>query len=249
MGDKVKVYEVRKTKKTDGGMAGGMPLIGDPFPKIKEVKTTHGIMKLPKAFKGKWFVLFSHPADFTPVCTTEFLEFQRHYTDFKLLNCDLIGLSVDQVSSHLKWIEWIKENFNVRIDFPVIADNGEIASKLGLIHPAKGTNTVRAVFIVDPEGILRAMIYYPQELGRNLSEIIRAVEGLRIADDEKVAIPADWPLSRRFGSNVIIPPPQSQEEIIERRQKVEAGEYACIDWWLCHKPWFKKYKTSKWKEL
>ena len=249
MGDKVKVYEVRKTKKTDGGMAEGMPLIGDPFPKIKEVKTTHGIMKLPKAFKGKWFVLFSHPADFTPVCTTEFLEFQRHYADFKLLNCELIGLSVDQVSSHLKWIEWIKENFNVRINFPVIADNGEIASKLGLIHPAKGTNTVRAVFIVDPEGILRAMIYYPQELGRNLSEIVRAVEGLRIADDEKVAIPADWPLSRRFGSNVIIPPPQSQEEIIERRQKVEAGEYACIDWWLCHKPWFKKYKTSKWKEL
>ena len=247
MGNKVKIYEVRKTKKTDG--AGGMPLIGDPFPKIKDVKTTQGIIKLPKAFKGKWFVLFSHPADFTPVCTTEFLEFQRHYVDFKLLNCELIGLSVDQVTSHLKWIEWIKENFNIRIEFPVIADNGDIASKLGLIHPAKGTNTVRAVIIVDPEGIIRAMIYYPQELGRNLSEIVRAVEGLRIADDEKVAIPADWPLNRRLGSNVIIPPPQSQEEIMERKHKVEAGEYACIDWWLCHKPWFKKYKTSKWKEL
>lgn len=249
MGDKVKIYEVRKTKKADGGSAGGMPLIGDPFPKIKEVKTTKGIIKLPKEYKGKWFVLFSHPADFTPVCTTEFLEFQRHYIDFKLLNCELIGLSVDQVSSHLKWIEWIKENFNVKIEFPVIADNGEIASKLGLIHPAKGTNTVRSVFIVDPEGILRAMIYYPQELGRNLSEIVRAVEGLRIADDEKVAIPADWPLNRRFGSNVIIPPAQDQEAIIERKQKAEAGEYTCIDWWLCHKPWFKKYKTSKWKEL
>ena len=247
MGNKVKIYEVRKTKKTDG--TGGMPLIGDPFPKIKDVKTTQGIIKLPKAFKGKWFVLFSHPADFTPVCTTEFLEFQRHYVDFKLLNCELIGLSVDQVTSHLKWIEWIKENFNIRIEFPVIADNGDIASKLGLIHPAKGTNTVRAVIIVDPEGIIRAMIYYPQELGRNLSEIVRAVEGLRIADDEKVAIPADWPLNRRLGSNVIIPPPQSQEEIMERKHNVEAGEYACIDWWLCHKPWFKKYKTSKWKEL
>ncbi len=247
MGDKVKIYEVRKTKKTDG--AGGMPLIGDPFPKIKDVKTTQGIIKLPKEYKGKWFVLFSHPADFTPVCTTEFLEFQRHYIDFKLLNCELIGLSVDQVTSHLKWIEWIRENFNIRIEFPVIADNGEIASKLGLIHPAKGTNTVRAVIIVDPEGIIRAMIYYPQELGRNLSEIVRAVEGLRIADDEKVAIPADWPLNRRFGSNVIIPPAQSQEEIIERKQKVQEGEYTCVDWWLCHKPWFKKYKTSKWKEL
>jgi len=247
MGHKVKIYEVRKTKKTDE--AGGMPLIGDPFPKIKNVKTTHGIIKLPKEYKGKWFILFSHPADFTPVCTTEFLEFQRHYIDFKLLNCELIGLSVDQVTSHLKWIEWIKENFNIRIEFPVIADNGEIASKLGLIHPAKGTNTVRAVIIVDPEGIIRAMIYYPQELGRNLSEIVRAVEGLRIADDEKVAIPADWPLNRRFGSNVIVPPAQSQEEIIERKQKVQEGEYACIDWWLCHKPWFKKYKTSKWKEL
>ncbi|OEC86779.1 MULTISPECIES: peroxiredoxin [Methanobacterium] len=247
MGHKVKIYEVRKTKKTDE--AGGMPLIGDPFPKIKNVKTTQGIIKLPKEYKGKWFILFSHPADFTPVCTTEFLEFQRHYIDFKLLNCELIGLSVDQVTSHLKWIEWIKENFNIRIEFPVIADNGEIASKLGLIHPAKGTNTVRAVIIVDPEGIIRAMIYYPQELGRNLSEIVRAVEGLRIADDEKVAIPADWPLNRRFGSNVIVPPAQSQEEIIERKQKVQEGEYACIDWWLCHKPWFKKYKTSEWKEL
>ena len=247
MGHKVKIYEVRKTKKTDE--AGGMPLIGDPFPKIKNVKTTQGIIKLPKEYKGKWFVLFSHPADFTPVCTTEFLEFQRHYIDFKLLNCELIGLSVDQVTSHLKWIEWIKENFNIRIEFPVIADNGEIANKLGLIHPAKGTNTVRAVIIVDPEGIIRAMIYYPQELGRNLSEIVRAVEGLRIADDEKVAIPADWPLNRRFGSNVIIPPPQSQEEIIERKQRVQEGEYACVDWWLCHKPWFKKYKTSKWKDL
>lgn len=249
MGDKVKIYEVRKTKKADGGSAGGMPLIGDPFPKIKGVKTTKGIIKLPKEYKGKWFVLFSHPADFTPVCTTEFLEFQRHYIDFKLLNCELIGLSVDQVSSHLKWIEWIKENFNVRIEFPVIADNGEIASKLGLIHPAKGTNTVRAVLIVDPEGILRAMIYYPQELGRNLSEIVRAVEGLRVADDEKVAIPADWPLNRRFGSNVIIPPAQDQEAIIERKQKAQAGEYTCVDWWLCYKPWFKKYRTSQWKEL
>jgi len=249
MGKKVKIYEVRKTKKVEEGAGGGIPLIGDPFPKIKDVKTTQGIIKLPKEFKGKWFVLFSHPGDFTPVCTTEFLEFQRNYVNFKLLHCELIGLSVDQVFSHLKWIEWIKENFNVRIDFPIIADNGEIASKLGLVHPAKGSNTVRAVFIVDPFGIIRAIIYYPQELGRNISEVLRAVEGLRITDEEGVAIPADWPLNRRFGSNVIIPPAPDQETILERKKKVEEGEYACIDWWLCHKPWFKKYRTSRWKEI
>jgi peroxiredoxin (alkyl hydroperoxide reductase subunit C) len=249
MGKKVKIYEVRKTKKVEEGAGGGIPLIGDPFPKIKDVKTTQGVIKLPKEFKGKWFVLFSHPGDFTPVCTTEFLEFQRNYINFKLLNCELIGLSVDQVFSHLKWIEWIKENFNVRIDFPIIADNGEIAGKLGLVHPAKGSNTVRAVFIVDPFGIIRAIIYYPQELGRNISEILRAVEGLRITDEEGVAIPADWPLNRQFGSNVIIPPAPDQETILERKKKVEEGEYACIDWWLCHRPWFKKYKTSRWKEI
>jgi peroxiredoxin (alkyl hydroperoxide reductase subunit C) len=249
MGKKVKIYEVRKTKKVEEGAGGGIPLIGDPFPKIKDVKTTQGVIKLPKEFKGKWFVLFSHPGDFTPVCTTEFLEFQRNYINFKLLNCELIGLSVDQVFSHLKWIEWIKENFNVRIDFPIIADNGEIAGKLGLVHPAKGSNTVRAVFIVDPFGIIRAIIYYPQELGRNISEILRAVEGLRITDEEGVAIPADWPLNRRFGSNVIIPPAPDQETILERKKKVEEGEYTCIDWWLCHRPWFKKYKTSRWKEI
>ena len=125
-------------------------------------------MKLPNAFNGKWFVLFSHPADFTPVCTTEFVAFQKRYDKFRKLNCELIGLSVDQVFSHLKWIEWIGENIDTEIEFPVIADTGAVANTLGLIHPAKATNTVRAVFIVDPEGILRAMLYYPQELGRNM---------------------------------------------------------------------------------
>ncbi len=246
MGSKVKIYEVRKTKKKDGG---GMPLIGDEFPKIKNVKTTQGIIKLPKKFKGKWFVLFSHPADFTPVCTTEFVEFQRNFIKFKLLGCELIGLSVDQVFSHLKWIEWIKENLNVRIEFPLIADNGEIADKLGLIHPAKGTNTVRAVFIVDPEGIIRAIKYYPQELGRNVDEILRAVEGLKVADNEGVAIPANWPVNRLLGSNVIVPPAQDEEAMIERVKKVGEGEYLCMDWWLCHKPWYKKYKTSNWRNI
>ncbi len=246
MGSKVKIYEVRKTKKKD---AGGMPLIGDEFPKIKDVKTTHGMINLPKKFKGKWFVLFSHPADFTPVCTTEFVEFQRNFIKFKLLSCELIGLSIDQIFSHLKWIEWIKENLSIRIEFPIIADTGEIADKLGLVHPAKGTNTVRAVFIVDPKGIIRAIKYYPQELGRNIDEILRAVEGLKIADSEGVAMPANWPANRLLGSNVIIPPAQDQEAMIERVRKVGEGEYLCMDWWLCHKPWYKKYKTSRWRNI
>ena len=249
MSSKVKIYEVRKTKKVDEGRSGGIPLIGDPFPKIKDVKTTKGIINLPKEFKGKWFVLFSHPGDFTPVCTTEFVEFQRNYIKFKILNCELIGLSVDQVFSHIKWIEWIKENLGSRIEFPIIADTGEIAGKLGLIHPAKGTNTVRSVFIVDPEGIIRAIIYYPQELGRNIEEILRAVEGLRVADGEKVAMPANWPQNRLLGSNVIIPPVQDVDAIADRMKEVEEGEYLCMDWWLCHKPWFKKYRTSRWKEI
>jgi peroxiredoxin (alkyl hydroperoxide reductase subunit C) len=249
MSKKVKIYEVRKTKKVEEGGTGGIPLIGDPFPKIKDVKTTKGIIKLPKEFKGKWFVLFSHPADFTPVCTTEFMEFQRNYINFKILNCELIGLSIDQVFSHHKWIEWIKEKFNEKIDFPVIADTGEIAGKLGLVHPAKGSNTVRAVFIVDPKGIIRAIIYYPQELGRSIEEILRAVEGLRVADAEGVAMPAEWPRNRFFGSNVIIPPAQDEETIRKRVKNAETGEYECIDWFLCHKPWFKKYRTSNWKEI
>ncbi|MGB9937190.1 MAG: peroxiredoxin [Methanobacterium sp.] len=249
MGDKVKVYEVRKTKKYEDSGAGGIPLIGDKFPKIKGVKTTQGIMDLPKSFKKKWFVLFSHPADFTPVCTTEFIEFQRNYINFKILGCELIGLSIDQVFSHIKWVEWIKENLGVRIEFPIIADTGEIASKLGLIHSAKGSNTVRAVFIVDPEGIIRSIIYYPQELGRNVDEILRAVEALRVADDEGVAMPANWPRNRLLGSNVIIPPAQDIDSLTERMKKVGEGEYLCMDWWLCHKPWYKKFKTSKWREI
>jgi len=140
----VKILDFQQEKK-------GIPLLGENFPEMK-VQTTHGIMELPKAFSGKWFVLFSHPADFTPVCTTEFVAFQQRYEKFKALNCELIGLSVDQVFSHIKWIEWIKEKLGVEIQFPIIADTGMVANMLGLIHPGKGTNTVRAVFVVDDKG-------------------------------------------------------------------------------------------------
>ena len=206
-----------------------MPLIGDKFPTL-EVQTTHGKKKLPDIFKGKWFILFSHPADFTPVCTTEFVAFQKRYNEFKKHNCELIGLSVDQVFSHIKWGEWIKENLNVEIEFPIIADTGKVANTLGLIHPGKGTNTVRAVFIVDPISIIRAILYYPQELGRNMDEILRMIKGFQISDKEGVAIPANWPNNELIKDRVIIPP-ASDVGTAKKRLK----EYECYDWWFCHK--------------
>jgi peroxiredoxin (alkyl hydroperoxide reductase subunit C) len=214
---------------------GKMPLIGEKFPEV-EVKTTRGVIKLPDHYKGKWFVLFSHPADFTPVCTTEFVGFQKRYEEFKKLNTELIGLSIDQVFSHLKWIEWIKEKLNVEIEFPVIADDrGELAEQLGMISPYKGNNTVRAVFVVDDKGIIRAIIYYPQEVGRNLDEIVRLVKALQTSDKKGVAMPANWPNNDILGDKVIIPPASSVEEIKQRKEACEKGEIECLDWWLCYK--------------
>jgi peroxiredoxin 2/4 len=206
-----------------------MPLIGDKFPEL-EVQTTEGKMKLPAAFKGKWFILFSHPADFTPVCTTEFYAFQKRYPEFKKLNTELIGLSVDQVFSHIKWEEWIKDNLKLQIEFPIIADTGGVANRLGLIHPNKGTNTVRAVFMVDPKGVIRAILYYPQELGRNMDEFLRMIKGFQKAEAEGVAIPANWPNNELIKDRVIIPP-ASDTKTAKKRKK----EYDCYDWWFCHK--------------
>ncbi len=206
------------------------PLIGDRFPEM-EVKTTHGVIKLPDHFAGKWFVLFSHPADFTPVCTTEFVAFQKRYEEFKKLNTELIGLSIDQVFSHIKWTEWIKDKLGIEIQFPIIADDmGEVAKKLGMIHPGKGTNTVRAVFIVDDKGIIRLILYYPQEIGRNMDEILRAVKALQTSDKHKVATPANWPENELIKDRVIVPPASTVEEAAKRPQ-----EYDCYDWWFCHK--------------
>jgi len=206
-----------------------MPLIGDKFPELK-VQTTKGMMKIPEAFKGKWFILFSHPADFTPVCTTEFVAFQKRFDEFNKLNCELIGLSIDQVFSHLKWEEWIKEKLKLEIKFPIIADTGKVASTLGLIHPGKGTNTVRAVFFVDPKEIIRAILYYPQELGRNMDEILRMVKGFQVSDKEGVAIPANWPNNELIKGEVIIPPASD-----EKTAKKRLEDYDCYDWWFCHK--------------
>ncbi|OQC56363.1 MAG: Alkyl hydroperoxide reductase subunit C [Bacteroidetes bacterium ADurb.Bin013] len=200
-----------------------------------KVQTTRGEITLPGDMKGKWFVLFSHPADFTPVCTTEFVAFQKRYEKFRELNCELIGLSVDQVFAHIKWEEWINENLDVEIEFPIIADTGAVANKLGLIHPGKGTNTVRAVFIMDAEGIIRIMLYYPQELGRNMDEILRAVKAMQIADKYGVAMPANWPNNEIMNDHVIIPPAKDIKTAKERMEKAKTGEYECYDWWLCHK--------------
>lgn len=216
-------------------IGGGMPLIGEEFPEVG-VKTTHGIIKLPDHYKGKWFVLFSHPADFTPVCTTEFIGFQNRYKKFKELNTELIGLSIDQVFSHLKWIEWIREKLDVEIEFPVIADDrGELAEQLGMISPYKGNNTVRAVFVVDGNGIMRAIIYYPQEVGRNLDEIVRLVKALQTSDEKGVAMPANWPNNDVLEDKVIIPPASTVEDIKKRKEACEKGEIECLDWWLCYK--------------
>jgi peroxiredoxin (alkyl hydroperoxide reductase subunit C) len=212
-----------------------IPLIGERFPEI-EVRTTRGNVKLPNDYQGRWFILFSHPADFTPVCTTEFVAFQKRFDDFQKLQCDLIGLSIDQVFAHLKWEEWIKEKIGVEIQFPIIADNaGTVASQLGMRHKqAGGTQTVRAVFVVDPKGIVRAVLYYPMELGRNMDEILRMIRGLQTAD-KGYAIPANWPNNEIIGNHVIVPPASTVDMVKKRKQQQQAGEIECLDWWLCHK--------------
>ena len=210
-------------------MTMNMPLLGDDFPQLA-VSTTHGTLNLPGDLKGSWFVLFSHPADFTPVCTTEFVAFQKLVPEFDKLGVKLIGLSIDQIQSHLKWIEWIKEKLGVEITFPVIAANDSVANKIGLLHPGKGTNTVRAVFIVDPNGKVRLVIYYPQEIGRNMEEIVRAVKALQTSDKNKVALPADWPNNGLIKDRAIIPPPPTEAEAKKRLK-----EYDGYDFWFCHK--------------
>jgi peroxiredoxin (alkyl hydroperoxide reductase subunit C) len=213
-----------------------LPLIGDPAPSF-EAQTTHGAVNFPNDYEGKWVILFSHPADFTPVCTTEFVAFQKKYEDFKALNCELIGLSIDQVFSHIKWVDWIKEKLDVNIKFPIIADHGLVGSLYGMIHPTKGSNTVRAVFLIDPKGIIRAILYYPQELGRNFDEILRMVKAMQVSDKHGVAMPADWPnnTSLNLKDRVIIPPASDVETAKERLAKADKGDHECFDWWLCHK--------------
>ncbi len=212
-------------------MPGEIPLIGEKFPEM-EVVTDHGVIKLPDHFtkEGKWFVLFSHPADFTPVCTTEFVAFAKRFEDFQKLNTELIGLSVDSNYSHIKWKEWIEKELGVKIPFPIIADpQGVVAKKLGLLHAESSTHTVRAVFIVDNKGVIRAILYYPLTLGRLIDEILRMVLGLQLVDKYGRAVPANWPHNELIGDKLIVPPAGTYEEAMKRKE-----QYTCFDWWFCY---------------
>ena len=193
-----------------------------------EAVTTHGPIKLSD-YKGEWVILFSHPADFTPVCTTEFMSFAKIHPELEKRGVKLIGLSVDSVHSHIAWVRNIEEKMGVKIPFPVIADLSMNVGKLyGMIHPGQSaTATVRCVFVIDPDRILRAMIYYPLSTGRNMDEILRLIDALQATDRYGIATPADW----RPGDQVIVPQPATQEEAEKR-----LGEgYDCKDWYFCKK--------------
>lgn len=204
-----------------------IPRLGEPAPAFKAV-TTHGVLKL-EDFKGSWLILFSHPADFTPVCTTEFIAFAEIYPELQKRGVELVGLSVDSVSSHIAWVRNIEEKTGVKIPFPVIADlSKEVSLAYGMIHPGQSaTATVRCVFIIDPNQIIRLILYYPLTTGRNMDEILRIIDALQATDEHKVATPANW----RPGDKVVVPPPNTQEMAEERLKQ----GYECIDWYLCKK--------------
>ncbi|MGE0442722.1 MAG: peroxiredoxin [Gemmatimonadales bacterium] len=203
----------------------GLPRLGEPAPAF-EAETTHGPIRL-EDFRGSWVIIFSHPADFTPVCTTEFIGFAEIAAELRKRNVELIGLSIDSVYSHIAWVRNIEDNFGVKITFPVIADlDRNVATRYGMIMPGESTTEAsRAVFVINPDGILRAMIYYPLSTGRNMAEIMRLIDALQTADRFHVATPANW----KPGDRVIVPPPRTQEDAQER---VNAG-YQCKDWYYC----------------
>jgi peroxiredoxin (alkyl hydroperoxide reductase subunit C) len=204
------------------------PRLGEPAPQF-EAPTTHGTLRL-EDYKGSWLIMFSHPADFTPVCTTEFMGFAEIYPELKKLNTELLGLSIDSVYSHIAWARNIEEKMGVKIEFPIIADlNKDVASKYGMIMPGESkTETSRCVFVIDDKQVLRAMIYYPLTTGRNMDEILRLIQALQTTDTNGVATPANW----RPGDKVIVPPPQTQE-MAEQRVKDKSVE--CKDWYFCKK--------------
>ena len=214
-----------------------MPRIGDKAPSFT-AKTTQGIINFPEDFSGKWKILFSHPADFTPVCTSEFMTFASMQKDFDALNCQLVGLSVDGLYSHIAWLRTIKDKIeykgmkNVEVTFPLIEDiTMEVAKKYGMIQPNENsTQAVRAVFFVDPKGIIRTIIYYPLSLGRNFDELKRILLGLQTADEFGVALPADW----RPGDDVIVPTAGSCG-VAKERMEITSEDMHCYDWFFCTK--------------
>jgi peroxiredoxin (alkyl hydroperoxide reductase subunit C) len=208
-------------------IAGSLVRLNEPAPDFTAV-TTQGTIKLSD-YRGKWVVLFSHPADFTPVCTTEFVGFSKLYDEFKKRNTELIGLSVDSVYSHIAWVRNIEQNFGIKVPFPVIADSDMRVAKLyGMIHPgADSTATVRAVFVIDDKGVLRAMIYYPLTNGRSIPEVLRIVEALQTHDAYNVATPANW----QPGDKVIVKPPLTASGAEERVHE----NYEVKDWYFALK--------------
>ena len=189
--------------------------------------TTHGERRLSD-YQGRWLILFSHPADFTPVCTTEFVAFATAWPQFQALNCELLGLSIDSKFSHVAWARNIKEKFGVEIPFPIIDDlSMEVASAYGMIMPgASDTSAVRTTFFIDPESVLRAMVYYPMSNGRNIDEFLRLLKAMQTSDHHKVVTPAGW----QPGDDVIVPPPQTTQEAEAR---VASQEFECKDWYFC----------------
>jgi peroxiredoxin 2/4 len=225
-----------------------MPRIGDPAPAFKAV-TTQGEINYPSDYKGKWSILFSHPADFTPVCTSEFMTFASMEDKFEELNCKLVGLSVDGLYSHIAWLRTIKEKIeykgmkDVEVNFPLIEDiSMDVAKKYGMIQPEEDTTkAVRAVFFVDPKGIIRTIIYYPLSLGRNFDELYRVIVALQTADEFSVATPADW----RPGDDVIVPTAGSCGTAKERMEE-KKEDVTCYDWFFCTK---KLDEEKVWKAI
>jgi peroxiredoxin (alkyl hydroperoxide reductase subunit C) len=203
------------------------PQLNRPAPAFN-TKTTHGMRSLTD-YKGKWLVLFSHPADFTPVCTTEFIGFAQRAEQFSQLNTELLGLSIDSIHSHIAWVRNIEENFGVEITFPIISDlSMEVAKAYGMIQPgASDTAAVRATFIIDPEGILRAMVYYPMSNGRSIDEFVRLVKALQTSDANGVATPENW----QPGDDVIVPPPATTAEA---KARLSQG-FKYTDWYFSKK--------------
>jgi peroxiredoxin (alkyl hydroperoxide reductase subunit C) len=224
-----------------------MPRIGDKAPAFKAV-TTQGEIDFPKQYEGKWVILFSHPADFTPVCTSEFMTFAKREPEFDALNTKLVGLSVDGLYSHIAWLRTIKEKIeykgmkDVEVKFPLIEDiTMDVAKKYGMIQPGESnTKAVRAVFVIDPKGIIRTIIYYPLSMGRNFDELVRVIQALQTADAFSIATPADW----RPGDDVIVPPAGSCGVAKDRMDGKDAG-VTCHDWFFCTKKIAKDEVLSK----
>jgi len=215
-----------------------LPLIGDDAPAF-EAQTSNGFMKFPEDYKGKWVILFSHPADFTPVCTTEFITFATMQDEFSKLNTELIGLSIDSITSHIAWLKDIKDNIeykglkNVEIKFPVIADiKMDVAVKYGMLHPgASDTKAVRAVFIISPDAKIKAILYYPLSAGRNMAEIKRLLLALQLNAKEGVATPANW----QPGDDVVIPAPETFKGAQERESWKAESNKTVHSWFLVTK--------------